>query len=67
MEAQANGVTALALFNSPNMQDVSSSMLAWINLTTESGELDPIYIQDNQAILVEWDLSFDNYIKNIMQ
>ena len=65
--ARSNGLVALALFNSPDLSDSTSSMLAWINLTDVNGDPDPIMIEDNQAILIEWDLSFDNYIKNIIE
>ena len=66
-EAKNKGLVALALCNSPNLSDNSSAMLAWINITNDQGNPDPINIDDNQAILIEWDLSFDNYIKNIIE
>ena len=65
--ARNDGLVALALFNSPDLSDSTSSMLAWINLTDAAGNPAPIIIEDNQAILIEWDLSFDNYIKNIIE
>ena len=65
--ARTNGIRSLALFNSPELSDKSTTMLAWINITDDQGNSDPIEINDNQAILIEWDLSFDNYIKNIIE
>lgn len=65
--ARKDGITSLALFNSPDLSDKSTTMLAWINITNDQGNPDPINIGDNQAILIEWDLSFDNYIKNIIE
>lgn len=64
--AKVDGLSALALFNSPDLSDNSSTLLAWINITDDLGNPTPINIENNQAILIEWDLSFDNYIKNII-
>ena len=64
--AREAGIKALALFNSPDLSDKSTAMLAWINITDDQGNPDPIKIDNNQAILIEWDLSFDNYIRNII-
>ena len=64
--AKVAGLSALALFNSPDLSDNSSTLLAWINITDDLGNPTPINIENNQAILIEWDLSFDNYIKNII-
>ena len=64
--AKVDGLSALALFNSPDLSDNSSTLLAWINITDDLGNPTPINIDNNQAILIEWDLSFDNYIKNII-
>lgn len=65
-DAREIGISSLALFNSPDLADKSTTMLAWINITDDQGNEDPIIINDNQAIFIEWDLSFDNYIKNII-
>lgn len=51
------GIKSLVLTNSPQMEDSTSSVLAWINLPED------ITIGENQTVLIEWDLSFNNYIK----
>lgn len=63
-EARTNGITSLALFTNPNLVDNNEAMLAWVNLINEAGAIEPIQISENQTILVEWDLSFNNYVKN---
>lgn len=61
--AQTEGIKSLALFNSPVIDaDNSGSLLAWIDILE-----DPIIIGDKQAILIEWDMSFSNYIKNALE
>lgn len=55
-----NQIKSLVLSNSPDISDNSESILAWINLP----ETDQIQIGDNQALFVEWDLSFNNYVSN---
>lgn len=55
-----NKIKSLVLSNSPDISDNSESILAWINLPED----DQIEIGDNQALFVEWDLSFNNYVSN---
>ena len=57
-------IKALALCNSPSSSDNTSTILAWVNLLDADGEEDPIEIGNNQAILIEWDMCFNNYISN---
>ena len=45
--ARTDGITTLALFNSPNFSDNSDSILAWINLLDEDGVVEPLFIQEN--------------------
>lgn len=56
-------IKCLVLCNSPDYSDVTSSILAYIDIADENGE-NGIEIGDNQALIIEWDLSFNNYIKN---
>ena len=60
----ATAIKALALCNSPSSPDNTSTILAWVNLLDADGEEDPIEIGNNQAILIEWDMCFNNYISN---
>lgn len=60
----AADIKALALCNSPSSSDNTSSILAWVNLLNDTGEAAGIQIDNNQAILIEWDMCFNNYISN---
>lgn len=53
-------IKSLVLSNSQSKYDNTNSILAWINL--KEGE--EISIGDSQAILIEWELSFNNYVTN---
>ena len=59
-DALNEGINSLVLCNSPSINDTSDSILAWISLNED----ETITIENNQALLIEWDLSFDNYISN---
>ena len=63
INSSKNVIKCLMLCNSPDQTDVSSSILAHINIADDNGE-NGIEIGDNQALIIEWDLSFNNYIKN---
>lgn len=58
-------IKSLALYNTPDMRDNSSnsSLLAWINIP-ESTESIELTLEENQALFIEWDLSFNNYVTN---
>ena len=51
-------IKSLVLTSSPDSSDTSSSILAWINLPEEA----QIEIGENQTILIEWQLAFNNYL-----
>ena len=57
-------IKSFALCNSPDITDNTSGIMAWINLDIDNadGINDEVSLENNQALLVEWDLSFDNYI-----
>ena len=49
-----SALKSIYLTNSPSSSDMNDSILAKIDLTTE------VEIADNQALIIEWDLSFTN-------
>lgn len=63
-ETTVSEINSLFLCADASKQDTSDNVLAWINLVDANGESDPIQIGTNQAILIEWDMSFDNLIPN---